>query len=376
MTPGQTAPAAARFGSSPLMAQSDLARWPIILYFSPMTQLSHPVHSVCIVVFDDVQLLDFAGPLQTFATAEERRTSEKIGNPAQAPKLCYRPFLASNGGGEITSSSGVTVLTQHLPKTLAAPSTIIIAGGHGVAAAARDKTLTAWLTRQHAAGHRICSVCTGAFILAEAGLLDNRAATTHWADCNAFSRAFPNVRLDPKAIYTEDEGVWTSAGITAGIDLALALIERDCSAHLANATARWLVVYAKRAGGQSQFSDALELASRDADGLFTGLHDWMSQNMDRDINLAMMADSAGMSQRTLSRKYKEATGLSPAKALRLLRAQKAKTLLSTTRATLKSVSRQSGFQSVDAMNRALEAVYGAAAKLLRDTHRQTRRPSR
>ena len=323
------------------------------------------VIQVIIVAFDNVQLLDFAGPLQTFATARERRAEDNAPNCRNYPDYDVR--LVSRGGGAVKSSSGVTVITDPLPKRIAPGATIIVAGGYGVDAAADDLALRDWLQRHAPRAARVCSVCTGAFVLAAAGLLDGKRATTHWADCARFKSRFPTVKVQPDAIYTRDDGAWTSAGITAGIDLALALIEEDWNAHLATATARWLVVYAKRPGGQSQFSDVMQLAARDAGGAFDGLHNWMAANLTADLSLANLAAQAGMSERSLSRRYTDIIGVTPARAVKLLRAERARALLTGTSSSLKSVARRSGFGSVEAMNRALDAAYGVSAALLRET---------
>lgn len=329
---------------------------------------------VLFVIYDDVQLLDFAGPWQTFATAQERRAALEA--PATGGDVDYRLKLVSSGGGKVRTSSGVGLDTQPLPGRVRPQTTIIVAGGNGVEAAIRDDRLMAWLKRCGSRVRRICSVCTGAFILAEAGLLDGVAATTHWADCETFKRQYPAVDVQPDAIYTRHGGVWTSAGITAGIDLALALIEEDSSASLANATAQWLVVYAKRPGGQSQFSDVLELSARDPDGIFATLHEWMNANLSKPLPLPVLAERAGMSERTLSRRYKAALGMSPARAVRLLRAQRARTLLASSQSSLKIIARRSGFGSVEHMNTALLQFYGATARLLRETSRQDHEPWR
>ncbi len=320
---------------------------------------------VVIVIYDGVQLLDFAGPLQSFATARERRRAQAAPDPLCAPDYDVR--LASPGGGMVRASSGVSVMTEPLPAQLAPGATIIIAGGAGAEQAASDDGLRSWLARQRQSAARICSVCTGAFVLAAAGLLDGRRATTHWADCQRFQVMYPQVKVAANAIYTRDETVWTSAGITAGIDLALALIEEDWGAFLSTATARWLVVYARRPGGQSQFSEAIELAARDGAGVFAELHEWIAANLASDLGLSRLAAQAGMSERSFSRRYAEIIGLTPAKAVKLMRAERARSLLATTGSSLKTVARQAGFGSVESMNRALDAAYGVTAALLRET---------
>lgn len=320
---------------------------------------------VFIVVYNNVQLLDFAGPYQAFATSEERRLASPIHSLQSAPRYDVR--LVSPKGGMVKTSSGVEFMTEALPDDIPRESTILVAGAHepDVDAAAEDPVMRAWLLKQAPRVRRFCSVCTGAFIIAELGLLDGKLATTHWADCPVFLERYPRVHLKPNAMYTKDENIWTSAGISAGVDLALALIEEDRGGGIANLTARWLVVSAKRTGGQSQFSASLELAAKDSDSLFTELHSWMAENLTKDLAVPVLAGRAQMSERSFSRRYKNAIGMSPARAVKLIRAEKAKALLTTSKASLKSVARESGFSSISQMNRVLEQLYGAQAQDLR-----------
>ncbi len=209
-----------------------------------------------VVAFPDVQLLDVAGPLQAFATANDLAWLAKRPRP-------YGLHVVAREAGHIASSSGLTLGAAPLPAPETPLDTLIVAGGYGVDAACRDETLVTWLKARAAQARRVCSVCSGALLLAEAGLLAGRRAATHWGRCAELSRKHPDVMVEPDPIFVRDGPIWTSAGVTAGIDLALALIEEDLGRREALAVARQLVVFLKRPGGQAQFSAALALQAAD-----------------------------------------------------------------------------------------------------------------
>ncbi|HUN53501.1 MAG TPA: helix-turn-helix domain-containing protein, partial [Candidatus Sulfotelmatobacter sp.] len=215
--------------------------------------------------------------------------------------------------------------------------------------AAANPALVDWLRRRAAEARRIASVCTGAFLLAAAGVLDGRRAVTHWEECARLAERFPAVRVEPDPIFICDGGVWTSAGVTAGIDLALALVEEDLGRSLALAVARYMVVFLKRPGGQAQFSTALALQT--ADDRFGALHDWINDHLGDDLSLAVLADHAGMSERSFSRHYAAATGQTPARAIERLRVEAARRLLSESRTPVKRIARRCGFGSEETMRR-------------------------
>jgi transcriptional regulator GlxA family with amidase domain len=294
------------------------------------------------VAFDAVQLLDVTGPLQVFATANE--TIAKAGRPHP-----YTVRIVARQVPNVTASAGIMLGTQSLSPPGSPVDTLIVAGGPGVKAAAEERELVAWVTARAAAARRTASVCTGAYLLAKTGILDGRRATTHWSFCDHLARSFPAVRVDPDPIFVRDGPVWTSAGVTAGIDLALALLEEDLGRDVALAVARYLVVFLKRPGGQAQFSAALSLQAGEAP--FGKLHAWIDANLARDLSLATLADQAGMSDRSFSRHYLEATGLTPARAVERLRVEAARRLLCDTRAPIKRIARQCGFGTEETMRR-------------------------
>jgi len=299
------------------------------------------------VAFDAVQLLDVTGPLQVFATANETVANAGAPHP-------YTVRIVARQAPAVTASAGIVLATQPLSPPGTPVDTMIVAGGPGVKAAAAETEFVAWVTARAAAARRTASVCTGAWLLAATGILDGRRATTHWSFCDDLARSFPSVRVEPDPIFVRDGPVWTSAGVTAGIDLALALLEEDLGRDVALAVARYLVVFLKRPGGQAQFSAALSLQAGEAP--FGKLHAWIDANLGRDLSLASLAAQAGMSERSFSRRYLEATGLTPARAVERLRVEAARRLLCDTSAPVKRIARQCGFGTEETMRRSFSRL--------------------
>ena len=214
-----------------------------------------------------------------------------------------------------------------------------------------------WLRVRAARARRVASVCTGAFLLAAAGVLDGRRAATHWSVCAELARRFPAVRVEADPIFVRDGPVWTSAGVTAGIDLALALVEQDLGRDVALDVARYLVVFLKRPGGQAQFSTALSLQA--AEDRFGALHEWISAHLAEDMPLPVLAREAGMSERSFSRRYAEATGITPGRAVERLRVEAARRLLSESRLPVKRVASRCGFGSEETMRRSFLRLLAA-----------------
>jgi len=303
-----------------------------------------------VLAFPLVQLLDVTGPLQVFATANDHITQAGGAAP-------YALRVIAKGGQAVTASAGLAIAAGPLPRAGSVVDTLLVAGGPGVEAAAADPALVDWV-RQHATkARRVASVCTGAYLLAASGALDGRRVATHWSVCKEFARRYPAVRVEPDPIFVRDGSVWTSAGVTAGIDLALALVEQDLGRTVALAVARYLVVFLKRPGGQAQFSAALSLQS--AEDQFGMLHDWINKHLSDDISLPMLADQAGMSERSFSRHYAEATGLTPARAVERLRVEAARRMLSESRLPVKRISQRCGFGSEETMRRSFLRVLSA-----------------
>jgi len=213
---------------------------------------------------------------------------------------------------------------------------------------------------------RICSVCNGALLLARAGLLAGKRATTHWVECDKLQRNFRDVTVDRDAIYVRDGKIWSSAGISAGIDLALALVADDHGEEAAAVTAKWMVLYVKRPGNQSQFTEFIETIDHDKAGAFGKLHQWILGNISRDLSVPVLAAQAGMSERTFARKYRRLIGVPPAETVKRLRADTARHHLRTSTLPLKTVAAKCGFGSVEQMNRVHLKFYGLTSRTLRD----------
>ncbi|WP_394840768.1 GlxA family transcriptional regulator [Pendulispora brunnea] len=316
-----------------------------------------------ILAFPNVQLLDVAGPLQVFATANDFARAAGEAVPYELVVVAH--------GENVTASAGLALATVPLPSPAAPLDTLIVAGGFGVYPVCDDPALIDWVKRRADSARRIASVCSGAFLLATAGLLDGRRAVTHWQRCAEFGRRFPAVRLDPDPIFVQDGKFWTSAGITAGIDLALALLEADLGHAPALAVARQLVVFLKRPGGQAQFSAAL--ARQNDDPRFERLHGWIAEHLDADLSVAALAREAGMSERNFVRRYREAGGLTPARAVEQMRVEAARQMLESLQ-PVKHVATRCGFGSEETMRRSFVRLLGTSPSAYRDRFAGTTLP--
>jgi transcriptional regulator GlxA family with amidase domain len=310
--------------------------------FSP-----NPVRVIDVLTYPAVQLLDVTGPVQVFASANDLIADGGGARP-------YELRIVAQDGKGVTASAGVTLAADPLPKLDEPLDTLLVAGGEGAEAAIENPVLVDWVRERATQARRVASVCTGAFMLAAAGVLDGRRAATHWKYCAKLAQRFPAVRVESDPIFVCDGSVWTSAGVTAGIDLALALVEEDLGRSMALAVARYLVVFFKRPGGQAQFSAALALQA--ADDKFGALHDWINRNLASDLSLSVLADQAGMSERSFSRHYAEATGQTPARAVERLRVEAARRLLSESRLPAKRIARRCGFGSEETMRRSFHRL--------------------
>jgi transcriptional regulator GlxA family with amidase domain len=290
--------------------------------------------TVAVVIHPGFQLLDAAGPTTAFEIAERFRPGS------------YHLNLMAPGGGEIESSSGLRLAAA--PLTDGPFDTVIVSGGEIIRSMDALRDILAWLRKTSA--RRIASVCSGAYLLAEAGLLDGRRATTHWASSDDFTRRYPKITLDTERIFVRDGDVWTSAGISAGIDLALALIEDDLGADLARRTAQQLVVHQRRPGGQSQFSALVELGGRT--GRFAALIDWMRERLAEQLTVERLAEKAVMSPRNFARVFAAETGTTPAKAVERLRLETARAAVETSHAPLDRIAESTGFGDPGRMRRA------------------------
>ncbi|WP_423459475.1 GlxA family transcriptional regulator [Ottowia sp. VDI28] len=293
---------------------------------------------VLFVAFPEFGLLDLSGAQTVFWAAT--KAMEARG------KEGYERCTASLDGGLVRSAEGLLIQTDAL--TAYRPSsvdTLIVPGSPHMAEVIENAgPVVQWLRRASAKARRTASVCSGAFLLAEAGLLDHKRATTHWLMFDLMSKRFPAVQIDRDAIFVPQGAVWTSAGVTAGIDLALALVEADCGHEIAMEVARELVVFLKRPGGQSQFSGMLRAQAEDSAGTFDELNLWITENLVRtDLNVEVLAAQARMSPRNFARVYKQKTGRTPAKAVEVFRLEAARRLLEDSSYNVDQIARLCGF---------------------------------
>ena len=300
-----------------------------------------------LVIFPDFQLLDAAGPIAAFEIAERYRPGSYVLS-VQAPD-----------GGQIASSSGVRLTAAPLGD---GPfDTVMVSGGDGTHRISALADIVTWL--QQTEIRRPTSVCSGAYLLAEAGLLDGRRATTHWSRTDHFTRTYPRVKLDADRIFIRDGDVWTSAGITAGIDHSLALIEDDLGAEIARRVAQQLVVHQRRPGGQSQFSALVDLGGRT--GRFADLMDWIRAHLAETLTVERLAEQAAMSPRNFARAFTAETGTTPAKAVERLRLEAARTAVETGHAPVDHIAETVGFGDPERMRRAFLRAFGLPPQALR-----------
>ena len=313
----------------------------------------NPIRVIDVLTYPAVQLLDVTGPVQVFASANDLVAGAGGARP-------YLLRIVAQGGESVTASAGVVLATSPLTPLGEALDTLLVAGGEGAEAAAENSALVDWVRQRAAQARRVASVCTGALLLAAAGVLDGRRAVTHWQYCAKLAKRFPAVHVEPDPIFVCDGRVWTSAGVTAGIDLALALVEEDLGRSVALAVARYLVVFLKRPGGQAQFSAALALQA--AEDKFGALHDWINGHLGDDLSLSVLANQAGMSERSFSRHYAEVTGQTPARAIERLRVEAARRLLSESRVPIKRIAQRCGFGSEETMRRSFLRLLAVTPK--------------
>jgi len=307
---------------------------------------------ILFVAFPETGLLDLTGPQTVFWAAERHAEGRKL--------IPYERHTVSLHGGPVRTEEGVVIGT--LPFSAfegRVIDTIVVPGASGIGAILDQLDATIdWIRLASARARRTASVCTGAFLLAQAGLLDGKRAATHWSMFDLLAQRFPSLDVDRDAVFVQEDDVWTSAGVTAGIDLALALVEEDHGRAVAMEVARDLVVYMKRSGSQSQHSELLRVQTGDSPP-FDRLHDWILDNLDKsDISVNMLAKRVNMSSRNFARVYKGKTGRSPGKAVELFRIEAARRLLEQSAANLEDIARQCGFGDQDRMRAAFRRYLG------------------
>ena len=304
-----------------------------------------------VLIFEDFQLLDAAGPISVFEMP--------VRGMSPPP---YRLTVYSLAGGAVRASSGVRMHSEILPDSLTL-DTLVVSGGEGTREAMHDADFLNAIRDVSSRTRRTTSVCSGAFLLAAAGLLDGRRATTHWRRCPDMARHFPDVTVEADRIFVQDGKFWTSAGITAGIDLALALVEEDLGAEVTRRAARELVVHHRRHGGQSQFSvmQDVKLLS----GRFEPLIDWIRANLASDLKVEQIAEQVGMSPRNFARVFRSETGSTPARFVEKLRLESARQHVETTGISLNEIARKTGFGDSERMRTAFVRAYGQPPMVLR-----------
>lgn len=319
-----------------------------------MQKLRH----IALLAFDGVQILDITGPAAVFGAA-----NDAAGGPF------YRLHIVSAKGGAVASNCGVALVSEAIGEV--APGiidTVLVGGGsrEGLRALAEDETVRAWMTKASARARRYGSVCSGTFVLAHFGIIEGKRVATHWEGTALLGQHYPDLQVDANALYVEDGRVWTSAGVTTGIDMCLALVARDLGEPVANEIARRLVLYARRPGYQSQFSPMLAAQAR-ADTAFSGLIEWIRTHLAEPLDVERLAERAGMSPRNFHRRFTAATGETPGRFIETLRLDHARQLLQT-RASLKEIAAGAGYANQGQFSKAFARRFGLSPGLFREMH--------
>ncbi len=319
---------------------------------------------VVLLAHENMNVLDLTGPLQALHTANQCR-------PLAEGRLRYEITVASEHGGLVATSAGLQVMSKALASLEdVAIDTLMAPGGCRGDVYEASEALVTWVAARGQTVRRLCSICTGAFLLAAAGQLEGRRAATHWDWATRLSSLYPGVHVDADPIFVRDGNVWSSAGVTAGIDLTLALIEDDHGHRLAIDVARQLVVFVKRSGGQSQFSAPLS-AQSSTGGDFAELHGWMAAHLHEDLRVEVLADWMNMSPRTFARVYRSRCGVTPAKAVEMLRLEAARRLLESGTLPIKRVAALTGLSDEQTLRRAFLRVLGVAPGDYRERFRSS-----
>jgi transcriptional regulator GlxA family with amidase domain len=302
---------------------------------------------IVMVAFLDAQIVDITGPLEVFGRAA-RFLSDERGWRVPA----YTIEIAATKAGALTTSSGIRLIADRsIAQVRGAIDTLMVAGGIGTAAAIRDRALIEWLRSSVRRTRRLCSVCTGAFLLAEAGLLDGLSATTHWRQCDRLAAQYPAVSVETDPIFVRAGKIFTSAGVTAGIDLALALLEDDHGRDVALAVARELVMFLRRPGGQSQFSVQLSTQQADREPI-RDLQRWIADHLGADLSVEALARRAAMGPRNFARVFTREVGVTPGEFVENLRVEAARRRLEESSDGVDSIASECGFGTRESMRRA------------------------
>lgn len=304
----------------------------------------HPCRNILLIVGEGGIALDISGPMEVFAIANGHCQLHNMPAP-------YKLIVASAQGGVIHTRTGLEIMTQALSSIHGEDVDTIIIAGRGADHETENRVI-AWLQENWFHAQRICSICVGAFVLARAGILDGKAATTHWIALPEFASAFPQTKVQTDRVFVQDGNIWTSAGVLTGVDLALQLIENDLGRELSMRIAKILVSFIRRSADHAQHSDMLNMQSR-ADADFSALLRWVSENMRKNLRVDTLAAQANMSPRTFARRFKAATDMSPGEAIARIRTDAARQLLTDKQHAMKEVAALVGFQAEITLRRAL-----------------------
>jgi transcriptional regulator GlxA family with amidase domain len=313
--------------------------------------------SVVIVAYPGMQSLDAVGPFEVFGLAAKVARARGRG-------WWYQPVLASAAGGPVAAESGLQLVTSTLAETPGRIDTLVVPGGTGVQQARGDQRLVQWVCDAAPRARRVASVCSGAFLLAQGGLLDGRRVTTHWARAGQLAAEFPLIKVDADPIYVRDGRYWSSAGVTAGIDLALALVEADLGAEMAQTVARWLVMFLHRPGGQTQYATAVWVPRAERSAV-RAVQERIESDPAGDHRLSCLAESASMSVRHFARVFRAEVGVTPARFVEQVRTDAARHELEQTGGTLDRIAARSGFGSAETLRRVFHRRLGVTP----DTYR-------
>ncbi len=325
-----------------------------------MDMAVHKPIKVLVLAYPGVSLLDLGGPLETLCAAS-------LHPQMQHRRPAYDCTVVSIDGGPVTTSDGVALVTEPVSAfDRVAADTLIVPGAFTVEEVIADPALIEWLRHAAVRFRRICSVCAGSFLLAEAGLLDGKRATTHWLHRHRLAREHESIAVEQDAIFVRDGSVWCSAGVTTGIDMALALVEEDCGRAIALHVARILVVYLKRSGGQSQYSALLAAQVAASDDRFDQLDRWILENLTEDLRIERLAERVGMSPRNFARVYRQERGRTPAKVVETLRIDAARRMLEETRHRIPDIALRCGFGDESAMRSAFTRQMGISPRDYRE----------
>jgi transcriptional regulator GlxA family with amidase domain len=330
----------------------------------------HSPHRIVMVGFEDAQILDITGPLEVFA-----RTSRWLREHARLATDAYAVELVARESGVLRTSGGLQLVATRAYRDVRDAQTLLVAGGIGYRAAAQDVALLEWLRRQLPRVQRLGSICTGAFVLAAAGLLHERNATTHWAYTDRLASTDPTMKVASDCLYTRSGKVFTSAGVTAGMDLALAMVESDWGRDVALAVAQELVLFAKRSGAQEQISRQLVAQKKGGDRI-AALELWILEHLDADLSVGSLAKRAGLSSRQLMRRFAASTGETPAHYVLQRRLEAVRRDIEESDLQLKAIARRAGFHSEASMRRAFARSFGTPPETFRARLTPARRDAR